>query len=233
LRPGVSEREYIVAARVVMIIMMISASVLATGITDITPWVMFINAAMITPALPLSWLRWFWWRFNIWGELFGLVISVPLASLIWFGLGASAWPFWQPIILLPGIGLVGSVIVTLLTPPESKETLRAFYLKVRPPGYWAPLRSTLAAEGLIDLAQQRREFKWDWSAAVCGIVFCFSITYTYFLSVVLNWAWAAFFAMLAVVFGFAFFVCWLRSARISLFSEGNVPGPASAPAVTA
>ena len=78
------------AARVIMIVMMICATLLAVGIKDITPWVMFINAAMITPALPLSWLRWFWWRFNIWGELFGLVISVPLASVIWFGLGARA-----------------------------------------------------------------------------------------------------------------------------------------------
>ena len=131
---------------------------LAVGIKDITPWVMFINAAMIVPALPLSWLRWFWWRFNIWGELFGLVISVPLASVIWFGFGASAWPFWQPVILLLGIGLAGSVIATLLTRPESNETLRAFYLKVRPPGRWGPLRNALAAEGLIDPAQQRREF---------------------------------------------------------------------------
>lgn len=232
LRPQADEREYIVAARLVMVVMMICSTFLAVGIKDITPWVMFINAAMITPALPLSWLRWFWWRFNIWGELFGLVISVPLASFIWFGLGASEWPFWQPTILLLGIGLAGSVIITLLTPPESNATLRAFYLKVRPPGRWAPLRNALAADGLIDPAQQRRELKWDLLAAVCGIAFCFSITYTYFLSVVLIWQWAAVFALLAVVFGVAFFMCWLRSARISLFAADSMSNPVSAPAVS-
>src|SRR4029078_1232269 len=122
---------------------------------------MCLSGAMSTPPVRLLWLRWFWWRFNIWGELFGLVISVPLASMIWFGLGASGWPFWQPTILLLGIGFVGSVVVTLLTPPESQATLRSFYLKVRPPGRWAPLRNALAAEGLIDLSQLRRELKWD------------------------------------------------------------------------
>ncbi|MFO0791396.1 MAG: hypothetical protein U0805_18195 [Pirellulales bacterium] len=231
LRPGASEREYIRAARVVMIVMMISATALAVGIQDIQPWVMFINAAMITPALPLSWLRWFWWRFNIWGELFGLVISVPLASVIWFGLGASEWPFWQPILLLLSIGLVGSVVVALLTRPESNDTLRTFYLKVRPSGRWAPVRNALAAEGLVDLVQERRELQWDLLAAVCGIIFCFSITYTYFLSVVLNWRGAAAFAVATIASGVAFFLCWLRSARISLFAEDSLPTTASASAV--
>ena len=132
-------------------------------------------------------LRWFWWRFNIWGELFGLVISVPLASLIWFGLGANTWPFWQPIVLLLGVGLAGSIIVALLTPAESAETLRSFYLKIRPPGIWGPVRRALAAEGLCNAAQQRRELTWDLLAAASGIAFCFSMVYAFFLSVVLNW----------------------------------------------
>ena len=86
LRPDAPEREYIRFARVVMVAMMALATVLALGIEDIGPWVFFINAAMIAPALPLSWLRWFWWRLNVWGEVFGILISVPLSALVWFGL---------------------------------------------------------------------------------------------------------------------------------------------------
>ena len=133
-----------------MVVMMVLATFLAVGIKDIGPWVFFINAAMIAPALPLSWLRWFWWRFNVWGEVFGTWFSVPLSALIWFGLDWKSRPAWQPTLLLLGIGLAGSVLLSLLTPAESRETLRRFYLKVRPPGAWGPIRRELEAEGLID-----------------------------------------------------------------------------------
>jgi hypothetical protein len=233
LRPDAPEQEHIRVARIVMVVMMASATALAVGINDIEPWVMFINAAMITPALPLAWLRWFWWRFNIWGELFGLVISVPLASVIWFGLGASEMPFWKPTLLLLGIGLAGSVIVALLTPAESKKTLRAFYLKVRPPGRWGPVRRQLALEGLVDPSQHRRELKWDLLAAACGITFCFTMTYGFFLSVVMQWRPAAAMALAALTSGCAFFLCWLKSYRTSLPADDQLPVIAATPAAAA
>jgi hypothetical protein len=219
MRPVAKEREYIVAARVVMVCMMILATVLALCIEDIGPWVFFINAAMIAPALPLAWLRWYWSRFNLWGELFGLVISVPLSSMVWFGLGGKNWPTWQPTLLLLGIGLVGSVLIALATPAERPETLRQFYLKVRPHGLWGSIRRPLAAAGLIDLAQQRRELRWDLIASACGVVFCFSITYAFFMSVVLRWHEAAAFAIVALVSGTAFFSSWLQSARTAALAD--------------
>jgi Na+/proline symporter len=230
VRPEASEKEHILVARIVMVLMMSTATWLAVGIEDIEPWVMFINAAMITPALPLAWLRWFWWRFNIWGELFGLVISVPLASLVWFGLDASEMPFWKPTLLLLGIGLVGSVTAALLTPPESAETLRAFYLKIRPPGRWGVVRRELAAEGLVDIVHERRELKWDLLAAACGITFCFTMTYAFFQSVVLNWRAAALLALAAIVSGLAFFRCALESSRTSLLAAETEPVLSTAPA---
>jgi SSS family solute:Na+ symporter len=182
--------------------------------------VFFINAAMIAPALPLAWLRWFWSRFNVWGELFGLVISVPLASFVWFWI---KWDpesrVWQPTLLLLGIGLVGSIVVALLTPPESEETLRNFYLKVRPPGAWGKLRRKLAAEGLIDLQQQRRELYWDLAASTFGVVFCFTMTYSLFMSVMLRWQEAAWFAITALVTGAGYFFCWVRSSRTSMEAD--------------
>jgi hypothetical protein len=167
----------------------------------------------------LAWLRWYWSRFNLWGELFGLVISVPLSSIVWFGLGGKSWPTWQPTLLLLGIGLVGSVIIALATPQESVETLRKFYLKVRPPGLWGAIRRPLAAEGLVDLVQQRRELRWDLIASACGVVFCFSITYAFFMSVVLRWHAAAVFGATALVSGLAFFSSWLQSARTAALAD--------------
>lgn len=231
VRPEAPEREFILVSRLTMLAMMIVATVLAMSITDLLPWVVFINAAMIAPALPLSWLRWFWWRFNIWGELFGLMISLPLAVYIWFGLGASAWPFWQPTLLLLGIGLVGSVLVALATPAESEETLRRFYLQIRPPGAWGPIRNRAASAGQVNLAHLRHELKWDLNAAGSGIVFCFSITWAFFSAVMLDWISASVLAVVAVLSGYAFFNFWLRSVHDSLQSrEDPEIAPHSVPA---
>ena len=234
VRPDAPEGEHILVARVTMIGMMSLGTLLAVGIENIEPWVFFINAAMIAPALPLAWLRWFWSRFNIWGELFGLVISVPLSSIVWFWIEWSPENrVWQPTLLLLGIGLVGSVAVALLTPPESPETLRNFYLKIRPPGAWGAIRNQLAAEGLIDLHQQRRELRWDLAASVCGVVFCFTMVYSFFMSVMLRWQNAAAFAVVAILSGAAFFACWLKSSQTSTEADAAmrlVPGrPAPTP----
>lgn len=226
VRPKSSHKEYIWFGRAVMVVMMVLASSLALSISDIGPWVVFINAAMIAPALPLAWLRWFWHRLNVWGEIFGILISVPLSAFIWFqteiggfallGLGWKDRPVWQPMLLLLGIGLAGSVLISLLTPAERPETLQRFYQKIRPPGLWGSVRRKLAAEGLIDLRQQRRELRWDLCAAACGIVFCFSIVWCFATAVMLRWAQVGVLAVAAVASGAAYYACWVRSHRVSL-----------------
>jgi SSS family solute:Na+ symporter len=232
IRPTGSEKEYIRVARLTMVAMMALATGLALGIDDIGPWVFFINAAMIAPALPLSWLRWFWWRFNVWGEMFGILISVPLAAFVWFGLGWKDRPAWQPTLLLLGVGLAGSVILSLLTPAESRGTLRRFYLQIRPPGAWGPIRDELEAEGSADPSRRRRELKWDLAAAACGITFCFAITWSFFTSVLLRWPEAIGWGLVGVASGWAYYACWLRSYAASSEPEADaaiVAGPAPIP----
>jgi hypothetical protein len=46
---------------------------------------------------------------------------------------------WQGLGLLFGLSIVVLVAVTLLTPPESTETLKKFYARCRPPGFWKPI----------------------------------------------------------------------------------------------
>lgn len=214
IRPNAPQKEYVWVTRMVMIAMMVLATSLAMSIDDIGPWVLFINAALIVPALPLSWLRWFWWRLNVWGEMFAILISAPLAYVVWFVFEFRE-PFWQPAAILFGVGLVGSVGLSLLLGPESKETLRQFYLQVRPPGLWGPIRREIEQEGLIDTERLRREFHWDLLAAASGIAFCFSLTFTMFFATVLRWTEALWLLPVALASGCLFYYSWLKSYLLS------------------
>ena len=46
--------------------------------------------------------RFFWWRFNVWGELAAVVLGLPLSILVWFILDFQNKPMWQGIGLLSG-----------------------------------------------------------------------------------------------------------------------------------
>ena len=68
------------------------------------------------------------------------MLGLPISIIVWFVLDFQHKELWQGLGLLFGLSVVVLVVVTLLTPPESKETLKAFYARCRPPGFWKPIR---------------------------------------------------------------------------------------------
>ena len=144
VRPGESERHYVWVGRIgSVVIFALSLFVAYYFVQGLRAWFLFINSVVFAFILPLSWLRFFWWRLNIYGEAAALIIGLPLSYIVWFPLGFSneqVHPFWQGFLLLFGLGLVStSIVVSLLTRPEQIETLREFYARCRPPGLWGPV----------------------------------------------------------------------------------------------
>jgi Na+/proline symporter len=133
--------EKVWVSRVTTLLLFLFASVVTILFVDnMVSWFMFINSAMVIFLLPLAWFRFFWWRFNVWGELAAIVLGLPLSILVWFVLDFQSKPMWQGLGLLFVLSFVVLLTVTLLTPPESQETLQRFYARCRPPGFWSPIR---------------------------------------------------------------------------------------------
>lgn len=134
------EKNQIWVSRLTSLALFIFAAVITNlFVEDMVSWFMFINSAMVIFLLPLAWFRFFWWRFNVWGELSAVVLGLPISIIVWFVLDYQHKELWQGLGLLFGLSVVILVVVTLLTPPESKETLKAFYARCRPPGFWKPI----------------------------------------------------------------------------------------------
>jgi Na+/proline symporter len=136
-------------------------------------WFLFINSVAVAFMLPLSWLRFFWWRHNIYGEATAFLVGLPLAYIVWFPLGFSdptRHPFWQGFLLLFGLGWLTILGVDLLTRPEARETLLNFYRRCQPPGLWGPVKKWLADED--SRLEIRATTGKDVVDSLLGIVFC-------------------------------------------------------------
>ena len=106
IRQDESERHYVWVGRVgSVVIFALSLIVAYYFVEGLRAWFLFINSVVFAFILPLSWLRFFWWRLNIYGEAAALIIGLPLSYIVWFPLGFSneqAHPFWQGFLLLFG-----------------------------------------------------------------------------------------------------------------------------------
>jgi Na+/proline symporter len=103
-------------------------------------------------------LKWYWWRFNGYGYFWGMVTGI--ASALASPSIVAQVPFvknllatysinMDVVIIFPlvlGISLIGCLLGTLLTKPESDEVLMDFYRRVRPWGFWGPVLKKVLAE---------------------------------------------------------------------------------------
>ncbi|MGI8989931.1 MAG: sodium:solute symporter family transporter [Bryobacteraceae bacterium] len=220
VRPRASGRELVLMSRVSSGVLLVVA--LACGAlidpAHLQEWVLFINSSLVVFSLPLAWLKWFWWRLNVIGDMVGVLGGFPAGYVIWFGSDAvlppsmRAWfhtragwnlngmipafsnldryPFWMGFAILFALGWTAILTATLLTRQESPEILRAFYLKAKPIGWWGPVRRQLSAE---EAAAVHNETGADMAACAAGIVFYFALTVALFgfMGGHLAIAWAA------------------------------------------
>jgi SSS family solute:Na+ symporter len=134
-------------ATVSTVVVGIAIGTQAESIKSIWVWML---AGVIGATLIPNVLRWHWWRFNGWGYAAGIFGGLGAATL--FGIGqtfhwfrASGLPeyVYAPIIWLAS--LAGCLSGSLLTPATPIAVLETFYTRVRPFGFWQPVRAHCAA----------------------------------------------------------------------------------------
>lgn len=142
IKTGITKKTEIIMSRTTTFFLFVIAALIAIlFVDDMVSWFVFVNSVVVIFWLPLAYFRFFWPRFNVWGEMTASVLGIPLTVFFWFILGFQDKPIWQGTGMLFIIAIVVISLVTLLTPPESDETLKKFYLRCRPPAGWKKLRS--------------------------------------------------------------------------------------------
>ncbi len=173
VKKDADERHYVIVSRLATAGILILSVLVGYFLVDrMMAWFLFINSVMVAFILPLSWLRFFWWRHNIYGEAAAIIIGLPLSYVVWFPLGfsdTSKHPFWHGFLLLFILGWIVIVAADLLTRPENMEKLKEFYRRCQPPGLWGPVVERL--EG-FDTQRLKKQTLRDITDASLGVLFC-------------------------------------------------------------
>ena len=138
-----SVKHYMTVGKVVMLVIMAMAVVVATtaqNVIDISVFMLGLSSAELTA----NWGQWWWWRFNGPARLtasFGGPIIFLINKFIIFKHFIHAGQDTAYLVVLSSIGItfIAWVLVAFFTKPEPEETLIAFYKRAKPMGFWGPI----------------------------------------------------------------------------------------------
>ncbi|GAB4228752.1 MAG: Na+:solute symporter [Ekhidna sp.] len=142
IKPKASEKELVLFGRISTVVLMMVAGILSLTILE--------NATQAFNILLLSGagtgaiflLRWFWWRINAWTEIIGMIVAtinaLILVLMVPDGLLTHALfdAFTMRLLIATSITTIAWVVTTLVTQPESEDTLKRFVQLIRPGIGW-------------------------------------------------------------------------------------------------
>lgn len=118
---------------------------------------------VVTMILVPATMRWHWWRFSakafVW-SMIATALFIAFQKIFLTGISSTNSLF---------INIISSLIITtiigLIVKPTDKQILVSFYSRIRPFGFWGPVRREAIAQGLVKASD--REPMWD---AINGLI---------------------------------------------------------------
>ena len=179
INPHAEEKKYVrmsYIASVAVVVVGISIGFFVESINQVALWIVASLWGGYTAA---NVLKWYWWRFNGYGYFWGMVSGIATSLILLllnnlnlinflndFPLHANPSMNSFPIIFFNSI--IGCIVATLLTKPESDEVLMKFYHNIRPWGFWKPIYEKVKKADPQFIAN--KNFKRDMSNIFVGII---------------------------------------------------------------
>ena len=182
INPNASPKTYVRLAYLSSFAVVLLGVLIGWYVTSVNSVVLWIVSGLWGGYTASNVLKWYWWRFNGFGYFWGMITGIGSALVLAFPGLLHKLPIVQsfetnypvnlevaiifPLVLV--ISLIGCLLGTLLTKPESDEVLTDFYRRVRPWGFWGPVLKKVLAED--PGFQRNQDFLRDMFNIVVGIV---------------------------------------------------------------
>jgi len=170
----------------------------------ISAWESMVFVVVTVILVPAT-LRWHYWRFGARAFVGSMAVSAALITLrllVVKGLHASA-----ALGLDMGMCFVVTMIFTFFTKPADLEVLVKFYSRIRPFGFWGPVRREAVRRGLVPARDKMPAI--DALNGLITAVFQFSLALLPFFAFLRNWpqfgVWLAVAAGVSVILYFTWY----------------------------
>jgi hypothetical protein len=153
-----SSRHYVVASQLVMLPMTLAAAVIALYSSSVLNLLFYVLLAT-TGAYTVHLARWLWWRVSAWSEIAGLVGSLICTFGVciffphWVASDSMEQYYGHRMFFVMIGALIIWLVVTFLTRPVESEQLAEFFRRMRPPGFWGPVRRPLGLVSSVNVGQ--------------------------------------------------------------------------------
>jgi SSS family solute:Na+ symporter len=170
----------------------------------VTAWETMVFVVVTIILVPAT-LRWFYWRFSARAYVWSMAVSTVLivARLIAFPRLHSAASLGADMALC----FVTTLIAARLTGPTETDILVGFYSRVRPFGFWGPIRREAVRRGLVPARDPMP--RTDALNGLLTMVFQFGLALLPFYLFLRNWKhlgiWAGVVLSLAVILYFTWY----------------------------
>ena len=180
INPNAAPKTYVRLSYLASLAVVVIGVLIGWNVTSVNAVVVWIVSGLWGGYTASNVLKWYWWRFNgygyFWGMVTGIASALGLPSIVAQvpsvqRLLATYSINMDVVIIFPlvvGISLIGCLLGTLLTKPESDEVLMDFYRRVRPWGFWGPVLKKVLAED--PGFKRNKDFFRDMFNIVVGIV---------------------------------------------------------------
>ncbi len=149
INPEADNRQLVWASYISSTLLILTGLIISIFGTSINTAFLWIFGTLAAGILPPNVLRWYWWRLNGQGYAAGVFGGMALSLGQVF---LDTMYLENPLPLYIGFPVIAiastiiTIVVSLMTQPTDIETLKNFYQKVQPAGFWAPARQAVRAE---------------------------------------------------------------------------------------
>ncbi len=140
IRPRAGHRHLIVVSYLTTAGILVGGVILGWDVEKINDINIWICMGLITGMLPPNILKWIWWRFNGLGYALGMLAGL-LSSLVVMKLNLlEGAPEYIIFMIVTLCSFVCSIAGVFLGKPADMEVLAEFYRRIRPFGFWGPVK---------------------------------------------------------------------------------------------
>lgn len=202
-----SEKQFVRLGQLASVVALILGFIFSLSFQDvISAWETMIFVVVTMILVPAT-MRWHWWRFSANAFVWSMVASalVVVSQKIFL-------PGWSASLSLAGniiACFIATVIIGFITRPADMDILVDFYSRIRPFGFWKPVRREAVRRGLVPAQDKMPAF--DALNGLLSAGFQFSLAALPFFIFLRKWNKSFIWAIAVLLLGIILYFTWYKN----------------------